>query len=107
MQAPTIDTILQAMQAKGYTVFLNEPYDLNLIGIRTEDLAANTFNDWLCVLYRSEGRWLLFALPDTTDPGIYYRKHPMNVDGTAILKPGQYRGAYKVGQHKGYAALQQ
>ena len=27
--------------------------------------------------------------------------------GTAIMKPGQYRRAYKVGKHKGYKALQQ
>jgi len=31
----------------------------------------------------------------------------MNVDGTAILKPGQYRGAYKIGLHRGYDALVQ
>ena len=29
----------------------------------------------------------------------------MNVKGTAILAPGQYRGAYKIGYHKGYKAL--
>ena len=32
----------------------------------------------------------------------------MNVDGTAILVPGQYRGAYKIGLHRGsYEALVQ
>jgi len=27
--------------------------------------------------------------------------------GTAVLKPGQYRGSHKIGKHKGYPALQQ
>jgi hypothetical protein len=32
----------------------------------------------------------------------------MNVKGTAILKPGQYRGAWQLGKHKGeYEALVQ
>ena len=33
-------------------------------------------------------------------------EHPTQVKGTAILKEGQYRGAYKIGYHKGkYKAL--
>jgi len=31
----------------------------------------------------------------------------MNVEGTAILKEGQHRGAWKLGKHKGYEALVQ
>lgn len=96
------------LSAKGYKVFDNPAgYDLNIIGIRTKDTVSNTFNDYLCVLYLQENQWLLYSFPATTDPGIYYREHPINVDGTAIVKPGQYRGAYMVGNHKGYRALQQ
>lgn len=33
-------------------------------------------------------------------------KRPMNVDGTAILCPGQYRGVYRISKHRGkYDAL--
>jgi hypothetical protein len=105
---PNIDVILSTMENKGYTVFRNPTgHDLNLIGIRTADPTANRFNDWLTVSYRFEDNWNFFAFPATTDPGTFYRQHPLNVRGTAILKPGQYRGAYRVGLHRGYKALQQ
>ena len=96
------------MEKKGYKVFRDPSgHDLNLVGIRTSDMSANSFNDWLCAFYYFDGRWNYFAFPVTTDPGTYYREHPVNVEGTAILKPGQYRGLWKIGRHKGYKALQQ
>ncbi len=105
---PSAGAIAIIMRSKGYKVFENaKGYDLNLFGIRTDDVDANTFNDWVGVMYRAGGAWNLFAFPATTDPGLYWREKPMNVKGTAILKPGQYRGSHMVGQHKGYAALQQ
>lgn len=106
---PTAEAIKAAMRGKGYVVFGNEAkgYDLNLFGIRTDDLNANRFNDVVGVMYLADGQWNCFLFPATTDPGTYWRENPMNVAGTAILKPGQYRGAYMVGEHKGYPALQQ
>jgi len=106
---PTAPELKAVMRQKGYTVFGGgqQPYDLNLFGVRTKDMQANTFNDWIGVMYLLEGVWSMFAFPGTTDPGTYWRKHPMNVAGTALLKPGQYRGAFKVGVHKDYSALQQ
>ena len=70
-------------------------------------MQANAFNDWLVLFYAHQGDWLSYAFPATTDPGLYYRHVPANVRGTAILKPGQYEGAYTVGRHRGYKALQQ
>jgi len=105
---PTVEEIKAVMLAKGYTVFEDvRGYDLNLFGIRTADTESNTFNDLLGVFYVFEDRWNCFAFPGTTDPGLYWRKNPMNVNGTAFLKPGQYREVYKLGLHKGYPALQQ
>lgn len=106
---PSAEAIVCTMQAKGYTVFTNpKGYDLNLFGVRTNDTGANTFNDWVGALYLSHGVWNLFAFPATTDPGLYWRHHPMNVNGTALLKPGQYRSAWRVGFHQGkYEALVQ
>ncbi len=98
-----------AMRRRGYLVFGNEVrgYDLNLFGVRGRDRRAGTFNDVVGVMYLREGEWCCFAFPATTDPGTYWMEHPMNVEGTAILVPGQYRNAYKIGSHKGYPALQQ
>ena len=108
MNAPDVSRIIDVMKAKSYKVFENPSgYDLNLVGLRSADTSANTFNDWVTVFYRFDGKWVFFAFPATTDPGTYYREHPMNVRGTAIMKPGQYRGAYMVGKHRGYKALQQ
>ena len=101
--------LIAAFRKRGYVVFENESagYDLNLFGIRSRDLQSNTFNDQVGILYRDGGQWLLYAFPATTDPGIYWREKPMNVDGVAVLRPGQHRGSFKVGSHKGYPALVQ
>lgn len=108
MEQPTLRQVKGAYESKGYT-FFDGSDNLNLWAVRDADRKANTFNDWAGITYRfRDGRtWCHFAFPATTDPGTYYRLNPINVLGTAVLKPGQYKGAYKVGTHKGYAALQQ
>lgn len=103
----TAPQIRAAMIAKGYKVFQGKPYDLNIFGIRSKDEKSNRFNDIVGVMYLHDKKWLCYQFPATTDPGLFYRENPINVDGTAILKPGQYRGSHKVGLHKGYVALQQ
>ncbi|WP_226648135.1 hypothetical protein [Microbulbifer variabilis] len=97
-----------AMLRKGYRFFDNGDYNLNLIGIRSADRNANTFNDRLAVAWRFEGipHCLVFAA--TTDPGTFWRENPANIDGTAILVPGQYSGVWQLGLHRGqYRALVQ
>ena len=55
----------------------------------------------------------LSIFPCTTKPGTHWLLKPLNRRGTAILKEGQYRGAYKIGLHgrsrpsRSYEALQQ
>jgi len=96
------------MRAKGYRVFANPGgHDLNLVGIRTGDMTSNRFNDWLMAFYWFDGDWTSFGFRATTDPGTYHRLNPEAVKGTAILKPGQYPGAYRIGRHKNYKALRQ
>lgn len=105
---PSLLDVLTAMRAKGYRVFQNPGgHDLNIVGVRTADMAANRFNDFIAVFYRQGLDWVFFAFPATTDPGTYYRFKPLNVRGAAVMAPGQYRGAYRLGMHKGYAALEQ
>lgn len=106
--APSVSDIIRVMQEKSFRVFDNKKgYDLNIVGIRSSEIDQESFNDWITVFYLSAGRWIYFPFPGTTDPGSFYLQNPVNVSGTAILKPGQYRGSHKIGRHKNYKALQQ
>ncbi len=107
---PSIDQILSTMGKLGYKVYDNDskPYNLNIIGLRTEDTTPNTFNDWEYFLWKYSGSWEGVKFRITTDPGLYYLKNPMNQVGTAIVKPGQYPGMWAPGLHQGkYPALVQ
>ena len=100
--------IIKVMTLKGYKVFESDkkPLNLNYIGIR-DTSGVNKFNDYLVLFWKYKGQWSSFYRPATTDPGTYWLNNPMNVEGTAILKEGQHRGAWKLGKHKGYEALVQ
>jgi len=103
----TLEQILSAMDRKGYAVFRRE-YDLNIIGIRSTDLQPNTFNDWIVAAHlRSNGTWACYPLQATTDPGVKGRLSPGNPKGIGAIVPGQYRGLWKLGLHKGSPALVQ
>ena len=105
----TVPHIIKALKEKGYLVFEDDSkgFNLNVVGIRTNDDASNKFNDWMVIFWKFHGYWSNMTFPITTDPGTYWREHPMNIKGTAILSEGQHRGMWKVGTHKGYPALQQ
>lgn len=93
---------------KCYSYFTKGAYNLNIIGIRASGAnIVNSFDDILLIIYKTPiGRWARQIYQITTDPGISYMKNPCNDKGTAILVPGQYKGAYKIGRHKGkYKAL--
>lgn len=105
----TIQEILYAMCSKGYRIFDrdDQPYNLNLIGIRAATPVPNKFDDRLFVVWRRQGKWYDKMFSITTDPGTYWLKNPMMVQGTAILKEGQYPGMWALGKHSGYDALVQ
>lgn len=86
-----------------------KPYDLNLIGIRSPDRMADTFDDTLVVLYRDpSGAWVAELQRVTTTPGLSALQDPMRSTGTAIICPGYYRSCWVIGKHKGqYEALVQ
>ena len=94
------------LKERGYAWF-TKTYDLNIIGIRSPNQKAGVFDDWLYVAYNDQHAQRLFGCPITTDPLLYYLRYPMNVKGTAIVAPGQYRGLWKRGLHKGTDALVQ
>jgi hypothetical protein len=84
---------------KGYAFFENGDYNLNIIAIRNDDLFDNRFTDTLYVAYKVKGVWRLLVIDWTTMPGTFGGVfNPINVlgiTGTAVLKEGQYRGAYQ------------
>ncbi|MFC6633534.1 hypothetical protein [Microbulbifer taiwanensis] len=105
---PRYGQLQTALIRKGYAFFDEGDYNLNLVGIRTADNTANTFNDFLSVAWRFDGVPHCLTFAATTDPGLYWRKRPANVNGTAIVVPGQYPGLWQKGLHQGkYAALVQ
>lgn len=97
---------------KGYAYFTNGSYNLNIIGIRSDNKnkVTNLYDDLLVVVYRTpSGKWTRQSYQITTEPGLYYMiKQQLNPKGTAILVPGQYRACWEIGKHKGkYDALVQ
>lgn len=85
------------------------PYELNIVGVRTDNWTPNSFDDFIFVFYKDDtGNWQGTKNAVTTDPGTYWLKNPMSPQGTAILKKGQYRNSYAIGKHRGeYTALVQ
>lgn len=102
------DLIKQAILRKGFK-FLEGELVLNLVGIRNvKDLNSNSFNDVFCIAYEDQGSKILKQFACTTDPGIYYRNNPENINGTAILVYGQHLNMWALGYHQGkYRALTQ
>ena len=111
MNKPTAQKIKEIMLENGMKVF-TAPFDMTLGGIRTKDNKSEAFNDWLFMLYHDEdGNLQGLIEKGTTDAGLYYRKNPLNIDGTAIIQHGvQHRGCYtymEKGGHKGQEAFRQ
>ncbi|MEM9829195.1 MAG: hypothetical protein AAF944_01080 [Bacteroidota bacterium] len=106
---PTLDGILAVMSQRGYRVYRNleKPFDINIVGIRSNSLIPYTFDDWIAVFYMMHRQWILNLFPATTDPGLFYLGAPINPLGTAILKEGQYPGMFELGLHRRYKALVQ
>jgi hypothetical protein len=95
-------------EKKGYAFFTKGVYNLNIIGVRSNqnNNVTNKYDDYLVVDYETNNGHKRQVYTITTDPGSYYMNKPMNSKGTAILVPNQYRGAYKIDLHNGkYKAL--
>ena len=93
---------------KGYAYFTKGNYNLNIIGVRSDkdNKVTNKYDDYLVVIYNTETGIKRQIYTITTEPGLKPMKASSNNKGTAILAPGQYRGAYKIDKHKGkYDAL--
>lgn len=98
----------ELFKKKHYAYFTNGNYNLNIIGVRSNqnNIVTNSYDDYLVVIYNTENGWKRQVYNITTEPGLKFMKFPTNPKGTAILAPGQYRGAYKIDKHNGkYDAL--
>lgn len=102
----TFEEVLDAVRAAGHTVFNRGDYNVNMVALRSPSTAINVFDDRMALAYRVSGQWKLDLFPCTTDPGRYHLQNPSNINGTAILIPGQYRSMYTTGLHGGkYPAI--
>jgi hypothetical protein len=103
-----LSAIVTAIASRAYNVY-TRPYELNIVGIRSDSTTSNRFDDEIHVFFKNGGgQWVHYQFAATTDPGTYWLKSPMHPQGTAILMQGQYRGAYQIGLHRGkYYALVQ
>lgn len=104
-----LPAILHRARQAGHVVFTEGTLNVNLIAIRELDPISNRFGCLFTATYREpDGSWVSRGYPCTTNPGHYWLENPGRVEGTAILVPGQYRGAYELGEHRGkYRALVQ
>lgn len=102
--------IKQLITDKNHSWFESGDYNLNLVGIRTphQNQITNQFDDLLTISYLIGGIEQYHEYAITTEPGLYYSQNLLNQSGVAILKPGQYKGAWQIGLHQGkYEALVQ
>jgi len=103
------DQLKEIIESKGYKFFEGN-LNINLIGVRSEDIVTNEFDDALLIaIEMGDVKQVISFGEFTTDPGFYYLKEKhLNSKGCAILKPGQYRGMWGFGKHRGkYKALVQ
>ena len=107
MKQFTAQQMLETFKNKGYN-FNSSTYQMNIFGIRNSNSQANTFDDVVGLIFKDEKDiWQIKQYPATTDPGTYYREHPINANGTALIVPMQHKNCYKIGKHKDYEAIQQ
>ena len=90
-----------AFQKLGYAFFEKGDYNLNIVGVRNDSGSADKFDDNINVFYKIDAQWVVDCYPATTEPGTSILQRPIVKGGTAILIPGQYRGAYKIDIHGG------
>lgn len=98
--------ILTHIQSLGHDIMWEGDYHLNLFGIRCKSIKPNSFDDILGCAYTIDDMWRVHYWPGTCDPGTFWLENPSQVDGTAILVPGQYKDTWKIDKHQGkYEAL--
>lgn len=93
----TFTKVLEAYKKKGYKFYTRGNFNVNLFGIRMDNVLDNKFSDFLGIAYYVNDRATLIVIPATTCPGLYGGHAAMNPrpGGVAIIKPGQYIGSHQ------------
>ena len=99
----TYEGVVQMYSEQGYRFYNSGPYNINIFGIR-KSLDVDLFNDLIAVAYLDEKcKPHLKGYTATTDPGRYWLKNKLgNINGTFVLKKGNYPKCFRVGKHKGF-----
>jgi len=123
----TIQNLSRIAKLKGYTINTHRGKfnaNLNIWGIRTLDVDTSRYNDYIIIfrqLFNSYNlktevkvksktytrivqiidncAWVIDVFVGTTDPSKDNLVSPINKNGTAILKEGQYKGMFRSGKH--------
>ena len=109
----TVDKIIAILKSKGYPVAedTSKDYNLNLVGIRSNNTVPNSFDDLFTVFWKNSKGWTFRVFPCTTDPGSTWlldKDGKANPAGTGILKEGYHKDLWCLGLHQGkYEALKQ
>ncbi len=109
LQDITLDDVKAIVAAKGYEIFTANGIP-NIIGIRSANRQSNSYDDRCFVWWSIDGVEESHDYSITTHPGYYYLQSPIaGTKGTAILVPGQYKGCWQLGMHRGkqFALCQQ
>lgn len=98
--------LIKLLKFEKYHIF-TRPYELNIVGLRSNNTKANAFDDELHIFYTlPNGKRAYHVFSITTDAGTFWLKNPIIPKGTALLKAGQYVNAYGIALHQGrYTAL--
>jgi hypothetical protein len=105
-----IEKLIRSLERLGHQVFRNDqkPFNLNIVGIRNNNETPDSFDDEIRVFWKYLNTWNSRKYKITTDPGLTWLLNPLNEEGTAILKEGQYPVTFRMGLHKKkYTALVQ
>ena len=100
----TIDQLKAIATKKNYLIYEDK---LNIWGVRAADMTPNVFNDLIVAFYKKDAVWVVNSFKATTDPGLYWLKNPMNVQGAFIMAEYQNIDSHTFGNHHDYPALVQ
>lgn len=101
MNQPSVESVVAALEARKFAVFRGgkHPLNLNLVILRSIPGTVDAFDDLLVVFWLEGTAWKVRAFRITADPGKPSLEQPKRSDGTAMMAPGQVRGALKFGTH--------
>ncbi len=101
-KGPTLTSVRSAVKKAGH-IWHVEPFEFNLVGIRTPDQTPWTFNDWITLSWGDDLGMIFFRRwRASTQAGVFWRGHPANSGaGEAHLQCGRYPDLWRLGRHRG------